>query len=134
MCNCIYNKLATHIVTVSLIAFMTDGFHKNMHAVHKASVAGALGTRLLQATGCGQLSVVKTLLNVGCPVGVVDSKGWNTLHYAADHGSVDVIRELLSKECDIYAIDSSGMTPLHVAAVLGETKVYSTGVDQTRSR
>ena len=38
MCNCIYNKLATHIVTVSLIAFMTDGFHKNMHAVHKASV------------------------------------------------------------------------------------------------
>ena len=91
-------------------------------------VAGIYRTPLHQAVGKGHKDIVSLLLNEGCPINVLDSKGRSVLHYAAQGGQIDMI-EMLAEHVqglDVYIGDDEGATPLHVAAACGQTKALHT--------
>ena len=83
-------------------------------------VADNIGTPLHQAVGKGHKDIVSLLLNEGCPINVVDSKGGSVLHYAAESGQIDMIKMLAGKGLDVNVGDNEGFTPLHKAAVSGQ--------------
>ena len=64
-------------------------------------VAGNAGTPLHQAVGNGHKDIVSLLLNEGCPINVVDSKGRSVLHYAAQGGQIHMIEMLSEQGLDV---------------------------------
>ena len=82
-------------------------------------VAVNAGTPLHQAVKGGHKDIVSLLLNEGCPINVVDSKGRSVLHYAAEWGQIHMIEMLAEKGLDVIIGDDNGLTPLHDAAACG---------------
>ena len=89
------------------------------------AVADSSGTPLHQAAIGGHLDTVLALLENGCPVDVLDSKGESVLHFAARGGSVEIVNLFHSRGLSVNARDKRGQTPLHVAAGVGKTEVVS---------
>ena len=83
-------------------------------------VAGAGGTPLHQAVVKGHKDIVSLLLNEGCPINVVDSRGRSVLHTAAECGEIHLIEMLAEQGLDVNIGDDEGLTPLHAAAACGQ--------------
>ena len=79
-------------------------------------VAGEHGTPLLQAVVVGHKDIVSLLLNEGCPINAVDSKGRSVLHFASRYGQIHMIEILAEQGLDVNIVDNEGRTPLHAAA------------------
>ena len=80
------------------------------------------GTPLHQAVGGGHKDIVSLLLNEGCPINVVDSKGRSVLHIAAQVGQIDMMEMLTEQGLNVNIGDDEGWTPLHYAAACGHLK------------
>ena len=87
------------------------------------AVCGDKGTPLHQAVQNGNKELLSTLLDKGCPIDVVDSKGRNLLHWAATHGQMKMLQFLINRGVGVGAADKSGCTPLHAAAASGHEEV-----------
>ena len=101
-----------------------EAVHELLRLGGKASmtkVAGTYGTPLHQAALCGHKKVLSVLLDEGCPIDVVDSRGQSVLHFAAEGGHVELLGWLLECGLDVNREDADGYTPLHSAA--GEGKL-----------
>ena len=81
-------------------------------------------TCLHYASGRGDLSLVKTLLDQGASVdGIAGMTGHTALHSAAVNGHMDVCEELISRGASVHAQSYKGWTPLHSAVWKGQTEV-----------
>ena len=89
-------------------------------------VAGTIGTPLYQAVAGGHKDIVSLLLNEGCPINVVDSKGRRVLHIAAQYSQIHMIEMLAGQGLDVNIGDDDGVTPLHVAAANGQLESVCT--------
>ena len=87
------------------------------------AVCGDKGTPLHQAVKNGNKELLSILLDKGCPIDVVDSKGRNLLHWAATHNQVKMLQFLINRGVGVGATDKSGCTPLHAAAASGHEEV-----------
>ena len=82
-------------------------------------IAGTCGTPLHQAVAKGHKDIVSLLLNEGCPITVVSSKGSGIINMATVHGQICMIEMLAGKGLDVNKGDDNGWTPLHSAAAEG---------------
>ena len=83
-------------------------------------VVGTHGTPLHQAVERGHKDIVSSLLNEGCPINVVNSKGKSVLHYAAQAGQIHMMEMLAEQGLNVNIGDDKGRTPLHYAAACGQ--------------
>ena len=89
-------------------------------------VADKHGTPLHLAVAGGHKGIVSLLLNEGCPINVVDSRGTSVLHYAAQHGQIHMIEMFAEQGLDVNIGDDKGWTPLHYAAECGQLESVRT--------
>ena len=100
-----------------------EAVHELLRLGGKASmtkVAGTYGTPLHQAASGGHKKVMSVLLDEGCPINVVSSRGRSILHSAAEGGHVELIGWLVEYSLDVNREDADGSTPLHSAAGKGK--------------
>ena len=71
---------------------------------------------LFQSASTGDVQTVSAILEGGCPVDAVNSKGHCALHYAAEGGAVEVIGVLVERGLDVNRENNDGLTPLHAAS------------------
>ena len=84
-------------------------------------VAETGGTPLHVAIAKGHKNMSSLLLNEGCPINVVDSKGNSLVHFAARNGQIDMIEMLAKLGLDMTIENCNrGWTPLHSAALEGQ--------------
>jgi ankyrin repeat protein len=83
-------------------------------------VAGSRGTPLHQAVSAGHANAAQLLMDLGCPLSVVDSNGKSLIHKAAKYGRVELIQLLVGRGVDGNAVDVHGCTSLHDAAEAGK--------------
>ncbi|KIH51444.1 ankyrin repeat protein [Ancylostoma duodenale] len=76
-------------------------------------------TALMMAAACGNLQVVRLLLEQGASVDRADSRDRQALHYASSCSQNVVVDALLQAGADPNAADSDGMTPLLEACASG---------------
>ncbi|KAK2600096.1 hypothetical protein QQS21_005182 [Conoideocrella luteorostrata] len=74
---------------------------------------------LNMAATCGELAVVKLLLENKANADQKSHTGMTALHYATQHNILQVAELLVEKGADIEAQDNTGLTPLHHAARSG---------------
>ena len=89
-------------------------------------VAGTRGTPLHQAVGKGHKDIASLLLNEGCPINVVNSRGRSVLHFAAQYGKFHMIEMLVEQGLDVNIGDDVGWTPFHDAATCGQLESVCT--------
>ena len=63
-----------------------------------------------------RVDIVRLLLDSGLDVNDRDSKGYTSLHYAANRGKVEIVNILMERGADVNAVNDYGETPLHCAA------------------
>jgi len=76
-----------------------------------------MNTPLMQASGTGPLSGVKSLVLAGAHLNDKDDTGYTALMLASGSGRLDTVQYLLSKGAAVNAAESSGMTALIIALV-----------------
>ena len=89
-------------------------------------LVGLHGTPLHQAVANGHKDIVSLLLNEGCPINVVDSKGSSVLIPATQYGHIHMIEMLSEQGLDVNIGDDEGLTPLHNAAACGQLESLRT--------
>ena len=89
-------------------------------------VAGTCATPLHQAVMKGHKDIVSLLLNEGCPINIVNSKGESVLHIAALCGHIHMIEMLAEHGMDVNIGDHKGTSPLHYAANWGQLESVRT--------
>ena len=77
-------------------------------------------TPLMNAALNGNVQVVKSIMNRGADPSLMDNRGWNTLHLAAQSGDTDIISLIHSHLPNIESKTGEGYTPLMVAALCGK--------------
>jgi len=78
---------------------------------------------IIVAAGGGDLDAVKTLLEEGADVDVVDDEERSPLLSAARNGHLQLVQLLLEKGADLDKGDGEGDTPLTAAAAAGHVDV-----------
>ena len=76
-------------------------------------------TLLHIATFCGQVDVVRLLLDRSSDINIRNANKDTVLHCAAHFGNVDVIKLLLDKGISVNVSNTQQNTPLHIAALRG---------------
>ena len=84
-----------------------------------AAAAAPLDHQLIDAAGCGELGLVKTLLEKGANVNAQDDHGMTALTAASRQGHVAVAQLLVDRDADVDERDSAGETALMYAASKG---------------
>ena len=74
------------------------------------------GTPLMGAAYKGKVQVVKSLIERGADPSLMDKKGWNSLHVAANGGDADIIDLIHTQVPNIESKTGDGCTPLMIAA------------------
>ena len=74
------------------------------------------GTPLMGAAFKGKVQVVKSLIERGADPSLMDNKGWNSLHVAANGGDADIIDLIHTQVPNIESKTGDGCTPLMIAA------------------
>jgi ankyrin repeat protein len=87
-------------------------------------------TLLHRASYCGQVEVVRLIVNRGADINIRDVNNNTALHLAAESGSVDIIQLLLDKEMSVDLTNKHGSTPLHVSAQFGKLEATKTLVER----
>ena len=75
------------------------------------------GTPLMGAAFKGKVQVVKSLIERGADPSLMDNRGWNSLHFAANGGDADIIDLIHTQVPNIESKTGDGCTPLMIAAV-----------------
>lgn len=98
--------------------------------------AAAVNTALYIASDCGQVVVMKLLLQHGAQVNMPVTDGWHPLHIAAHSGQVAAMELLIQSGAVVNAADDDdevGSTPLMLAAAQGSipaaTVLLNSGAD-----
>lgn len=68
----------------------------------------------------GAIEVLSTLMQYGADLHIIDAKGKNLLHLAAEAGLKRLVLFCLSNRFDVNGVDLNGSTPLHWAAYGGD--------------
>ncbi|CAG9821836.1 unnamed protein product [Phaedon cochleariae] len=68
------------------------------------------------ATDCGDLNILKMLINSGADINSVDEDGQTALHYAASCGHADLVQFLVENGAEFKSLDNEGNSALDVAA------------------
>jgi ankyrin repeat protein len=76
-------------------------------------------TLLHRATFCGQLEVIRLLVERKVGINIRNANKDTALRFAAESGSVDIIQLLVDKGMSVNLINTRGDTPLHVSARRG---------------
>jgi ankyrin repeat protein len=79
---------------------------------------------LYNASGDGNLEVVKTLVSCGANVNNSPRIG-SALHNASAHGNTDVVEFLIANGADVNAVDEEGQSPLVFATSRGHADVVA---------
>ena len=74
------------------------------------------GTSLMGAAYKGKVQVVKSLIERGADPSLMDNRGWNSLHVAANGGDADIIDLIHTQVPNIESKTGDGCTPLMIAA------------------
>ena len=74
------------------------------------------GTPLMGAAFKGKVQVVKSLIERGADPSLMDNRGWNSLHVAANGGDADIIDLIHTQVPNIESKTGDGRTPLMIAA------------------
>ena len=77
-------------------------------------------TPLMNAALNGNVQVVKSVIKRGADPSLMDNRGWNTLHYAAQGGDTDIISLIHTHLPNIDSKTREGDTPLMLAALCGK--------------
>ena len=77
-------------------------------------------TPLMNAALNGNVQVVKSVIKRGADPSLMDNRGWNTLHCAAQGGDTDIISLIHTHLPNIESKTGDGLTPLMVAAITGK--------------
>ena len=112
---------ATHGQLESVRTLLRLGGRESM-----TKVAGIYGTPLHQAVAGGHKDIVSLLLNEGCPIIVVNTKGKSVLLFAAECGQIHMIELLAEQGLNVNLGDDEGWTPLHYAAAFGQLELVLT--------
>nr|XP_058949946.1 ankyrin-1-like [Pocillopora verrucosa] len=76
-------------------------------------------TPLMDAALNGNVKAVKSIMKRGADPSLMDNRGWNTLHHAAQSGDTDIISLIHTHLPNIEPKTGEGYTPLMVAAFCG---------------
>ena len=76
----------------------------------------AIGGTPLCAAYKGKVQVVKSLIERGADPSLMDNRGWNSLHVAANGGDADIIDLIHTQVPNIESKTGDGCTPLMIAA------------------
>jgi ankyrin repeat protein len=76
-------------------------------------------TLLHRVTFCGQLEVIRLLVERKADINIRNSNKDTALHFAAESGGVEIIQLLVDKGMSVNLTNTRGDTPLHVSARLG---------------
>ena len=77
-------------------------------------------TPLMRAALKGNVEVVKNVIKRGADPSLMDNRGWNTLHFAAQGGDTDILSLIHTHLPNIESKTGEGYTPLMVAAFTGK--------------
>ena len=77
-------------------------------------------TLLINAALNGNVKAVKSIMKRGADPSLMDNRGWNTLHLAAQGGDTDIISLIHTHLPNIESKTGEGYTPLMVAAFTGK--------------
>jgi ankyrin repeat protein len=80
-------------------------------------------TPLHEASGSGNLDVMRLLLRRGADVNVFDDRGDSPLHRALRYQRFDAVKLLVKEGADVNVRDKSNSTPLHEASGSGNLNV-----------
>lgn len=81
------------------------------------------GAKLVAAGQCGNISLVRELLDAGATISASDPQFKKTaLHFAAERGHLEIVRLLLDRGAEVDIV-ASGYTPLIFASVGGHAEV-----------
>ena len=94
------------------------------------AAAPDLNDQLIQASGHGNLELVKSLLAHGAYINAKDQQGWTLLIAAAAEGGIEVSKLLLDKSADINGKGKSGRTALMWATKKGRLDVVEVLLDR----
>ena len=79
-------------------------------------------TPLMNAALNGNVQVVKSVIKRGADPSLMDNRGWNTLHCAAQGGDTDIISLIHTHLPNIDSKTREGDTPLMLAALNGKLR------------
>ena len=77
-----------------------------------------------QSIKCNKLEnsdMLRTILDCGADVNLIDSNGWTALHHSADKGDINMAQILLEAGADVNSYSNARRTPLHLAAASNHT-------------
>tara|TARA_Y100001970_G_scaffold36092_1_gene44621 strand:+ start:3997 stop:4641 length:645 start_codon:yes stop_codon:yes gene_type:complete len=88
---------------------------KIMENYEKAYIREFLNKQLFDAVECGNIEIVKMMIQFGADKDMKDKDGDSALHYAAQFGHTDVVKLLLDAGAVKEVKNNDGATPLHYA-------------------
>jgi len=101
---------------IKLLEFMLNcGHHLNAY-IEVPENLHEKWTLLHRASHCGQVEVVRLIVNRGANINIRDANKNTVLHIAAEKGSVDIMKLLLDKGMSVNLTDTEESTPLHLSA------------------
>jgi len=102
-----------------LLEFMMDCGTGVNDVVQVSENLNAKCTVLHRASFCGQLEVVRLLVERKADITIRNANNDTVLHFAAQSGSVDIIKLLVDKGMSANLTNTSDDTPLHFSASCG---------------
>ena len=81
----------------------------------------------------GKTDLIRELLNRGCDVNILHSKGWNALMFAAEKNKIDTAVYLISRGADLEAVNQSNKTALTLYGCRSEENMNSEQKDICRN-
>jgi ankyrin repeat protein len=104
-------------IEVNAFVEVPDIFHEKFTLLHRASY-------------CGQVEVVRLIVNRGADINIRDANNNTALHLAAESGRVDIIKLLLDEGMSVNLTNTNDSTPLHVSAKFGHLEATKTLVER----
>jgi len=104
---------------IKLLEFMLNCGSKVNASVEVPENLHEKFTLLHRATYCGQVEVVRFIVNRGADINIRDANNNTALHLATHSGSIDIIQLLLDKEMSVNLTNTNDSTLLHVSAQFG---------------
>ncbi len=80
-------------------------------------------TPLHNASGCGQIDIVKLLIDLDADIESEDSNGRTSLHFASSYGHIDIVKLLINLGANIEVKSNYGWTPLHSSSCRGHIDI-----------
>jgi len=111
---------------IKLLQFMLNcGIQLNAHIEVPENQLNKC-TLLHLASYCGQVEVVRLIVNRGADINIRDAINNTALHYAAESCSVGIIKFLIDKGLSVNLTNTENSTPLHISVQFGHLEATKT--------